>query len=236
MRLSRAEEHAELATRLCADPDWEGTLANVVEVARETLRGDHVGLLLRHHGRHLECAAVSDEVASTIIQPVLDHHEGPELSTMDEAGHILVDDTRFADRWPRWAARADRLGVRSAFSIGLQDRGRTFGSLNLYAATPAAFDDEARAHARAVATHVAIALTHAQQQRSLRQAVDARHLVGLAQGVLMERHRIDADRAFSILLRYSQDNNVKLRLVAENIVHRRADATTLPPATLALPA
>ncbi|MBC7633708.1 ANTAR domain-containing protein, partial [Aeromicrobium sp.] len=39
-----------------------------------------------------------------------------------------------------------------------------------------------------------------------------------AQGILMGRFGIDADRAFSILRRYSQDKNVKLTDVARDLI------------------
>lgn len=38
----------------------------------------------------------------------------------------------------------------------------------------------------------------------------------------MERYDLDADRAFSVLRRYSQDYNVKLREVAELLIETRS--------------
>ncbi len=52
-------------------------------------------------------------------------------------------------------------------------------------------------------------------------AVDARKLVGQAMGILMERYDLDADRAFAILKRYSQDTNTKLRDVAQRLITTR---------------
>ena len=41
----------------------------------------------------------------------------------------------------------------------------------------------------------------------------------------MERYDLDPDRAFEVLRRYSQDTNVKLRIVAQTIVeNRRSDS------------
>jgi AmiR/NasT family two-component response regulator len=40
----------------------------------------------------------------------------------------------------------------------------------------------------------------------------------------MERFDVDADRAFAILRRYSQDHNVKLRTIAQRLIEER----TLP--------
>lgn len=55
----------------------------------------------------------------------------------------------------------------------------------------------------------------------LRAAVETRGVIGQAQGILMERFGLDADRAFGVLRRYSQDGNVKLRHVAEHLVVER---------------
>jgi AmiR/NasT family two-component response regulator len=38
---------------------------------------------------------------------------------------------------------------------------------------------------------------------------------------LMERFDLTADQAFAVLLRYSQDNNLKLRAVAETLIETR---------------
>jgi AmiR/NasT family two-component response regulator len=51
--------------------------------------------------------------------------------------------------------------------------------------------------------------------------MQTRHLIGLAKGVLMPRYDLDADRAFSVLRRQSQQSNVKLRDVAARIVTER---------------
>lgn len=40
-------------------------------------------------------------------------------------------------------------------------------------------------------------------------------------GILMERIDLDADRAFAILRRYSQDTNTKLRDIAIQLIQTR---------------
>jgi AmiR/NasT family two-component response regulator len=59
------------------------------------------------------------------------------------------------------------------------------------------------------------------QHGHLAKALDSRHLIGLAQGILMERFNLDTPRALAILRRYSQDHNVKLREVADQVVTTR---------------
>ena len=53
-------------------------------------------------------------------------------------------------------------------------------------------------------------------------ALDGRKRIGQAQGILMERHGIDEDQAFAVLKRYSQDHNIKLRDLAEQLVATRS--------------
>ena len=46
--------------------------------------------------------------------------------------------------------------------------------------------------------------------------------IGQATGILMERFDMPSDRAFGLLSKISQDNNLKLRQLAEQIVQTRA--------------
>jgi AmiR/NasT family two-component response regulator len=70
--------------------------------------------------------------------------------------------------------------------------------------------------------HAAVAIASAHNEAGLQVAIDARKLIGQAQGILMERFDIDADRAFEFLRRQSQAHNVKLRYVAEWVVDHRS--------------
>lgn len=49
-------------------------------------------------------------------------------------------------------------------------------------------------------------------------ATRARHRIGQAQGILMERFQIPADAAFAVLQRLSQQGSTKLHLIADDIV------------------
>lgn len=93
--------------------------------------------------------------------------------------------------------------------------------MNLYASDPGRFDSDDLAVAHVLARHAAVALARSREQTSLWRAIDARKLIGQAQGILMERFDLDADRAFAVLRRYSQDNNLKLREVAQRLIDSR---------------
>lgn len=49
-------------------------------------------------------------------------------------------------------------------------------------------------------------------------ALETRHTIGLAQGLLMARYGLTAEQAFEYLRRRSQDGNVKLRRLADRVV------------------
>ena len=59
-------------------------------------------------------------------------------------------------------------------------------------------------------------LTH--EVAGLEEALKTRLAIGRAEGLLMAQHRLDADAAFRLLVKLSQQAHLKLRLVAERIV------------------
>jgi len=132
-------------------------------------------------------------------------------------------------RWPRWAPRAaEELAVRSMLSVRLATHERTVGSLNLYGRGEDAFDDVARTLAGSFAAHAAIAYAHAAERQHLETAMASRNLIGQAQGILMERHKITAEAAFDVLVAASQDGNTRLVEVARRVVET---GVTPPPPT-----
>ncbi|MCW2783533.1 MAG: hypothetical protein JWP74_50, partial [Marmoricola sp.] len=67
-------------------------------------------------------------------------------------------------------------------------------------------------------SHAAATIMSVRERENLREAVEGRTVIGQAQGILMERFDLDADRAFSVLRRFSQTENIKLRQVAELVI------------------
>jgi AmiR/NasT family two-component response regulator len=59
----------------------------------------------------------------------------------------------------------------------------------------------------------------------LRKGLQTRELIGEAVGILMARQDVSEAEAFNILTRASQRLNVKLRLIAEDVVRPREPAT-----------
>lgn len=62
-------------------------------------------------------------------------------------------------------------------------------------------------------------LTEAQRQvESLERALRTSRTIGTAIGVLVERHKITPDAAFTMLVRHSQRTNRKLRDIADDLL------------------
>ncbi|WP_067812941.1 PAS and ANTAR domain-containing protein [Nocardia inohanensis] len=63
--------------------------------------------------------------------------------------------------------------------------------------------------------------------------VDARAVIEQAKGVLMRMYRISADQAFKVLVWRSQETNVKLRDLAEQLIAELPSVPPAPPETVA---
>jgi GAF domain-containing protein len=212
---------AQIASDLHEAPDHEHTLELVVTYACQALTCDQAGLLLAHGQGRLESAAATGTTASKADQLQAEYGEGPGLWAMQHHSTVLVHDLGKDPRWSQWAPMAAELGVRCVVSVRLFNMSRTLGALNLYASEPGAFDEDDAAVAEIFAMHASVAVATVGQEAGLRTAIDARHLVGQAQGILMERYGLDADRAFAVLRRLSRNSNTKLRDVASRLIATR---------------
>lgn len=95
---------------------------------------------------------------------------------------------------------------------------RGLGALSLYADQAAAFSESHERVTILLATFAALALAEAQRADQMHHALGSRDVIGQAKGILMERHGVTADAAFSVLSRVSQAENIKLAEVARPFV------------------
>jgi GAF domain-containing protein len=159
-----------------------------------------------------------------------EHREGPSESTV-RSDVIAVRDASSDPRWPRWGQWISaELELHSVLSTDIRSRDHDLGVLNLYARRPDAFRTPDQALARALAMHIAVAITAVTTSDTLQRAIDANTEVGQAVGILMERFGIESDEAMTLLRRQSQDHNVKVRTVAAQLLaeHRRPVRRSTP--------
>lgn len=213
-----AEEFAELAVRLHDEPTVDATLETVLEYAVRAMGCDYAAVIFLHGNQRLETAAATDPRVAHLEQLQMRLGEGPDLDVLEEGQYRLIADTHQERRWPRWVEEVAAYGLRSQLAVRLHTSATTVGTLNLYDDEPDAFDEEDVGVAQVLARHAAVALASARDLENVWHAVDSRKLIGQAQGMLMERYRLDPERAMAVLLRYSQNSNLKLRVVAERLV------------------
>lgn len=218
--IKAAAEFAQMALDLREQPDVEETLVGISAYAKETLGTDHAGIHIVRN-KDIETAAATDPVIEHADKLQTELGEGPCLQAVWAHDTFLVHDTATDQRWPRFGPLAAELGLHSMLSVRLFTAEQTLGALNLYSTSVRDFDEDDVAMAHVFAQHASVALATARREEGLRQAIDARHLIGQAQGILMERFDLSAEQSFAVLRRYSQENNVKLRAVAAEIISTR---------------
>jgi AmiR/NasT family two-component response regulator len=64
------------------------------------------------------------------------------------------------------------------------------------------------------------------KDEQLNEALATRNVIGQAIGMVMERYQMDEKRAFAFLVRVSSTSNIKLRLIAQELVDRANDEKT----------
>jgi transcriptional regulator with GAF, ATPase, and Fis domain len=215
-----ADAFARLAVELHDAAGVEETVQTVVDFALQALNCSHAGVALHSRGRP-EVPAATDPLVCEIFHHAMATGHAPLVEAMRTGQDVLIPDTTADGRWPEWAAEVRELGVRTVLDVPLTTATGTVGMLGLYSTTPDAFGADDIAIAHILARHASVAVATARREATLGQAVDARKLVGQAMGILMERYDLDSDRAFTVLRRYSQHTNTKLRDVAQELIDTR---------------
>lgn len=215
---------AALSQVLVADHDVEATLQRICQQAPTVVpNAGFCGITVRRRRGRLDTLAQTDELALRCDELQYELNEGPCVSSALEDEPFLVSSTAHDPRWPRWGPRVAELGVHSLVCAQLAsttiDLDRDpLGAVNIYGRTPDAFDAADTERLRVYGVHAGNALAVAHLVSTLQGAVDSRHEIGLAQGVLMSRYGLGRDQAFESLRRYSSHANVKLREVAGQVV------------------
>jgi hypothetical protein len=200
--------------------DLQQTLEQIVASAVHTISGVDAGSIsMTEHGR-IETRHPTSEEIRKLDEVQSELHEGPCITALEDpppSGTVVADDLAGDDaqRWPEFAPRAVAAGYRGLLSTQLSIDGGVRAALNLYSASPHAFDDEARTLAGLFGIQSSILLYGANTAAQLQKAVDSRDLIGQAKGILRERFKVDDEGAFQMLVKSSQETNLKLTAVAQ---------------------
>uniref|UniRef100_UPI001F291CB7 GAF and ANTAR domain-containing protein n=1 Tax=Ornithinimicrobium cerasi TaxID=2248773 RepID=UPI001F291CB7 len=210
-----------VARSLQNETGTQATLEMAVRAATSIIEGcDLAGVSIAGPGGVRTRAASDDAVlAMHALQDEL--QQGPAVDALRDHETVYAPDLLGDERWPRWGPRVHEIGVRSVLSYRLFTTRDTLGAFDLFSRTGDAFDHDAIDNALALAAHVAVAVAAELKDEHLQVAVTTRTVIGQAQGILMERFDLSADRAFEVLVRLSSHQNVKLHRVASQLVETR---------------
>ncbi|GGY18897.1 GAF and ANTAR domain-containing protein [Streptomyces djakartensis] len=216
-----AQQMASMARDLLAQDSVDATLERITHSATELVAGcDAAGILLLH-GNKVETLAPTHPLVTESDRLQERLQEGPcfDAARSDTGERVfrIHDFTHEVPRWPEYASRAEGLGVGSMMGFLLYTDDEEFGALNLYSGKPGAFTEDSEMAGWLLASHAAIAFSSARSHAQLQQAVETRHVIGEAMGIVMGSHDLTEKQAFDVLRRYSQDNNIKLREVARRV-------------------
>lgn len=221
--LDLTERIAAAARALSTEEGVQDTLDKSVALALVMIEGcDEAGVSIVRRRKQISTVAATSDLVERGDKLQYELQEGPCLDSIWDRETVLSSDLLKEARWPSWGPRVvEELGVRSMLSFRLFTTEETLGALNLYSKRPGAFTEEDEIEGLALAAHVSIALAAAREIEGLTTAVANRTIIGQAQGILMERFDIDASGAFAVLRRVSQDGNIRLYNVADDLVRTR---------------
>lgn len=209
---------AEAARDVAANPGVQDALQSVVDLAMASCECAGASVTLVRTTGGAETTATSSELIERADNLQYEFDEGPCLRAAEQGGAYLIVDTATDPRWPVWGPAVATMGLRSVLSIHLFTDARVLGALNLYYTGIDEFADDEVETAKVVAAHASVALARLRSERDLWRAIDSRHLIGQAQGILMERYRLTPEKAFAVLRRHSQQHNIKLHELAATLV------------------
>ena len=201
-------------------------LERVMHAVRRHVEGcDEVGVTILSADRpHTAAYTTVQTLEIDAVQYALD--QGPCLDAARlrrefAVGDLVVDD----GRWPEFAHECREEGLRSLLALPLVSGDQCVGAINLYGWAPHAFDAFDASLVRVAASRCADAVVAVSALDGVRrlagqleQAMASRAVIEQAKGVVMAMRGVPEREAFEFIRRASQDRNVKVRHLAQQIV------------------
>lgn len=236
MDLEPLVEWVDLAPDCVGADRVEGVLLGLAQVACQVVAGaEAASLTLVGAAGKLSTPEFTGALAEQMDALQYDAAQGPcvEAASATQWTKILVTDLQDQTRWPALAGQGAAVaGARSVLSVSLFEGPRhgaggtrqAVGALNLYATEAGVFGDGQRDTALLLALYAALALAATEalgdagaRMDQLKMAMATQTVIGQAQGILMERHKLTAGQAFDRLRTASMNLNRKLRDVAKDL-------------------
>jgi GAF domain-containing protein len=215
---------SSLSQLLFAEESLDGAMRRIAELAVATIPACDCCSLSEVDSQKILTRVSTDDVADRLDSFQYDNDEGPCVTAIQTGATIKIESAKEEQRWPKFTRPAAAAGLQSSLSVPLRIDGRVVGALNLYSLTgPFAPIDEHVSENFGQQAAFTLANAEAYQRSrdlvaNLRIALESRDVIGQAKGIIMERERVTADRAFEVLRSVSQSRNIKLRDLAQHVV------------------
>ncbi len=198
--------------------DYDATLAAITAAAVDVLPDvEYASITVKHADDSIDTVAPTDPLVLDLDGKQYELKEGPCYDAATETAHVISPDLATDDRFPAYGPYVVGKGIRAQAGLRLFDAPASQGALNLYSHRLGAFEDFSTL-ADLFTHQAAVAIGYAREIADLNDAIRTRTTIGQAVGIIMERYGLSDERAFAFLTRLSQHGNVKLRLVAAEIV------------------
>jgi GAF domain-containing protein len=227
--LTVASELIEI-TRLVADDDIGATMTRFVTRIVRTVPGCDDAIITVRSATGVETVHSSRDLGFDPLVP------GPIVEAVTFAEPRRLDDVAVDQRWPAFGTQFVNAGYRSCLCLPVSTSGAETAVLTLLSREAGRFGESVLDVVLLLTLHAGVAfdnasLFHDSQElvTQLRSALVTRSLVGQSQGLLMRQFKCDAQQAFEVLKRTSQNTNRKLRDLAELLVraHEQGDFDTV---------
>jgi hypothetical protein len=226
-----AHQLSDLARTLQATSDTKSVLEDIVNAAIRLMpHATEASISLVRARKTIESFAASSSLPRDVDIVQGETRQGPCFDAAYTEEIVRVPNLSEESRWPKFAQRAWDLGAKSMLSFQLFVEGDNLGALNVYGNDVEVFDEECEQIGLLVAAHAAVAFADSQEIEQLGHALINRDVIGQAKGILMERHKISAQQAFTLLSTVSANTNIRLNLIAEHLA-TSGELTTRKPTT-----
>jgi hypothetical protein len=199
--------------------DTPAMLRELIQGAARSVPGaQYAGITVTQKRRRSQSAAATHRYPVMLDEIQSRHQQGPCLTAAALQSSVRVDDLDADNRWPLYREEAiKQTPIRSILSYGMFREGATTAALNFYAEPVNAFDDGSVNLGLIFATHTAPVWNMMRRDQQFRGAIVSRDIIGQAKGRLMERFDVDADAAFDMLKRMSQESHTPINQLAQRI-------------------
>jgi GAF domain-containing protein len=219
------EAFAALAHSLAEAGGLRLTIEQIVERSVDLLPCEWAAIAVaeRLGDRPPRLAATTDPILMATVAEIAGRiGHSPGLTAFGEGSQVYCPNLAEESAWAAYAgAMVQRTPIRSVLSFGLRLHGHPLGVLTFYSAQVDGFDEEARRYGSLLADHATLAIhaaASAESADSLQAALANSRVIGVAMGVLAERHKVTPDEAFDLLRMVSNHTNRKLSDVAEEFL------------------